>query len=426
MKLKYTFLTGILAAAAMSSCVNEAVESEPAAADSGKMALTVSVEQPKATRANTQVYDFPVIVKDAQDAIVNSYDRVDAVPSTVLLAVGNYTVESHTPGEISKKMTAPYYAGSAEMEIQKDLTTNVEVVCKMLNSSLQIKYDADFINLFATWSITIDDGSETALAFSNADGTSPEAVYWYFENEAEILTLQFQGTTKTGSSVMATRQLTKNDDAVQQYDNDNPNFGGGDIVVINFTPVESTSGTVTDIIINANVTFAENEEVIIPVDVTDANLTPGGGDEPTPGGGDEPTPANVITLNLPSNMTVSGATDKSLGDTYIKCDNGIKSIKVSIVSTSDEMIESLSDLNDNYEVDFVAGAEIVGNQNVVQLFEDLNQPLSVPAQSDIDYTFPIGNFFGLLAFLPGDHTFNMVVEDMNGNKKNGTLTLTVE
>ena len=90
------------------------------------------------------------------------------------------------------------------------------------------------------------------------------------------------------------------------------------------------------------------------------------------------------------------------------------------------MIESLADLNTNYGVNFIAGAEIVDNQSVVQLFNDLNQPLSVPAMGDKDYTFPIGNFFGLLGFLSGQHTFNMTVEDMQGNKKNGVLVLTVE
>ena len=125
-------------------------------------------------------------------------------------------------------------------------------------------------------------------------------------------------------------------------------------------------------------------------------------------------------------MTVSASTDPALGDTYIAADAGIKSIKVSIASSSDEMIESLGDLNSNYGVDFVGGAEIVENQNVVQLFTDLGQELTVPNSGDTSYTFPIGNFFMLLAFLPGEHTFNLVVEDMNGNKKNGVLTLTVE
>lgn len=426
MKLKYTFLTGLFAAVTLTACVSENTDNEPVlSGDSGKMALTVSTLEPTATRANTQVYDFPVTVKDAEGTTIKSYERADAVPSTVVLAVGNYTVESHTPGEIQKRMTAPYYYGTADMLIEKDITTNVDVVCKMLNSSIQMIYDADFISLFTAWSITLDDGGQTALSFTSEDGTNPGAVYWYFEDGAETLTLQFNGTTTAGNSVTATRQLSKNDAAVSQYDDDKSNFSGGDIVVVNFTPVESTSGTVTGITINANVTFSETDTTI-PVDVTDAGLTDDPNQGNDPGQGGEPQTGDAITLTLPSNMTVSGSTDPSLGDTYIKCNNGIKSIKVSIDSSSSDMMSSLSDLNENYGVDFVSGAEVVGNQDLVSLFTDLGQTLTVPTQGDTEYTFPIGNFFGLLVFLSGDHTFNLVIEDMNGNKKNGTLTLTVE
>ena len=125
-------------------------------------------------------------------------------------------------------------------------------------------------------------------------------------------------------------------------------------------------------------------------------------------------------------MTVSGATDPALGNTYIKADNGLKSIKVKISSTSKDMIESLQDLGTKYDIDFITGAEVVENQNLVNLFSSLNQTLSVPKEGDKEYTFPIGNFFRFLAVLPGDHTFDLIITDMNGKTKRGTLVLTVE
>lgn len=126
-------------------------------------------------------------------------------------------------------------------------------------------------------------------------------------------------------------------------------------------------------------------------------------------------------------MVVSAATDPSLGDTYIAAENGIKSIKVKMSSTSEDMISSLNDLAGNYDgVDFISGAEVVGNQEMVRLFGDLGQTLAVPAEGDTEYTFPIGNFFTLLAFLPGEHTFTLTITDMQGNTKDGLLKLTVE
>ncbi len=423
MKLKNTFLIGIIAMAGLSSCVSESLnldkKNDKVETAKGYMKLDVSQINPQATRALTEVSNYPVKVYDAQGNVAASYDAVSQVPSTVIMPVGTYNVESHTPGVIEKKMSYPYYKGDKGMEIVQNLTTQVEVVCKMQNSRIQVAYDADFLNTFESWTITLDDGSDVALTFSNTDGNTPAPVYWYFEDNVTELTLNFRAVTKSGSTVSARRTLTK-DSAAESYDTDE-NFTGGDAIVINLTPTENTEGQVVGINVTATVTFEETSGNAT-LDVTDAGLQ----EDPNQGGGDELQGDVPITLNLPQNMTVSAATDKSLGDTDIKCDNGIKSIKVTIVSSSDEMVESLQDLNTNYGVNFLTGAEIVDNQSVVQLFNDLNQPLSVPAQGDIDYTFPIGNFFGLLGFLSGQHTFNMVVEDMNGNKKNGSLTLTVE
>ena len=424
MNIKYALLAGSLAVFGLGACVSENHDLEQGqAVDEGRMALHVSQIEPMVTRATTPVTNFPVILYNASGTKVAEWAAVSLVPSTYTLSVGSYTVESHTPGIIEKQMNAPYYFGTADLEITKDVTTNVDVICKMQNSPITVTYDAEFLNVFTSWSITLDDGTNSAIAFTQADGTTPATIYYYFDSDVEKLTMNFRGTTSEGSTVSARRILTKND-AQEQYDGDSKYFRGGDALNFHFTPTEATSGHVTGITINATVTFVETNDVLT-LEVTDDG-TPDPGEDPN--SGENPTPGDdtSITLNLPNDMTVSASTDKSLGDTYIKCDNGIKSIKVSIVSTSSEMIESLQDLNTNYGVDFVNGAEIVDNQSVVQLFNDLNQPLSVPSQGNIDYTFPIGNFFGLLGFLSGEHTFNMVVEDMNGTKKNGKLTLTVE
>ena len=88
---------------------------------------------------------------------------------------------------------------------------------------------------------------------------------------------------------------------------------------------------------------------------------------------------------------------------------------------------SLAGLAENYEgVDFAAGAEVVENQNMVALFSELGQTLAVPSVGDFEYTFPIGNFFTLLTVLPGEHSFTLIITDMQGGTKNGKLKLIVE
>lgn len=422
MKIQNALLTGALALAALSSCTSEDFEEKlSAGGPKGELQLSVDVLKPESTRAVTEVTDFPVIIYDAEGKTIHSYSTVADVPSSIMIAVGNYTVESHTPGAIRKKMAEAYYRGVTPVEIIKDVTSPVNVLCKMQNSVITVNYDDEFRSVFASWEITINDGGETVLSFDNTNATNK--VYWYFGEEGvKELTVNFRGTTTEGSTVSSKYTLTK-DQADESYDDDRQNFGGGDALNINFTPTESTEGKLTGVTINADVTFTETNENVDIIVVDKPGFEPGGGDEPDPTpGGDE----GNITLDLPADMTVSGATDPALGDTYIKADNGLKSISVKISSTSEEMISSLQDLSAGYGVNFISGAEVVENQKLVDLFKDLGQTLTVPNEGDTEYTFPIGNFFGLLVFLSGDHTFDLVITDMNGNTKNGKLVLTVE
>lgn len=421
MKLQNTLLAGAIAIAALSSCCNE--DAFDAMEQTGKMQLAVDIAKPQA-RATSEVTDFPVIIYNAAGTQVASYNTVADVPANVTLEVGNYNVESHTPGSISKKMSAPYYKGVQDVEILKDITSQVNVLCKMQNSKITVNYSDEFRNVFSTWEITVNDGSETALSFTNS--STSNSTYWYFgEGGVESLKVNFRGVTTTGASIASSYILTK-DQASESYDDDRKNFGGGDAITLNFNPTESTEGNITSITINANVTFTETNETVDIEVVDKPGFNDGGGtggEDPNPGGDDE----TGITLNLPGDMSFSASTvpDKSAGDTYIAAENGLKSITVSLASTSDEMNEQLGLLNEGYGVDFINGAEIVGNQNVVALFASLNQPLDVPAEGATEYTFPIGNFFNLLVILPGEHTFNLTVTDMNGNTKSGKLKITI-
>lgn len=420
----YKLLLGCAALLAMTGCVSEDMTGS---SDKGVLSLDVSTRQPTATRAGEyEVTDFPVtIYKEDGTTRVESYDAVDAMPEKIRLDVGTYVLEAHTPGTMQRQMTYPYYKGTATSEILKDVTTQTTIVCKQQNGSIKVNYDEDFLALFTAWTITFDDGGDQALSIKNTNGNDPAAVYWAFGENVDKLTVNFRGTTADGNTITASKLLTK-DQATETYDGETTNFGGGDAVVVNFTPVEATTGKVT-ISISANIVFTETAETVTISVVDNGTLTPENPDDPqTP---DDPTPGGGITLNLPAPISYpflgAASVNKSLGDTYIAAESGLKSIIVSIESTSSEMVTSVGKLNDNYGVDFINGAEIVGNQDVVRLFSELNQPLSVPDEGDTEYTFPIGNFFELLQVLAGEHTFNLSVTDMDGNVKTGKVVITI-
>lgn len=415
----------------LSSCVNEEI---PAYKNgSGKMQLEVDVLKPKSTRATVDTKDFPVTLLDAEGNPLegHKYNKVTDVPKQIQLPVGQYAAESHSPFELEKIMDKPYYKGVQDFYIRKDMNTEVEVTCRMANGSFEVKFSDAFHAVFRAWNIMINDGTETAIAYSATDEMPLPKKYMRFEEGTSQIFVNFVGVTNEGSRITMSNTLTK-EQASEQYDDDNPNFSGGDAIVLNFTPVESTEGDITGITLKADILFEESE-VTYPLEVEEKDTTGGeeGGDTPGEGGdtpgGENSGNENAITLNLPKDMTVSGSTDPALGDTYIASEHGLNSIKVKMSSTSADMISSLQDLSGNYNgVDFINGAEVVGNDEMIRLFSDLGQTLAIPSQGDKEYTFPIGNFFTLLAFLPGEHTFTLTITDMQGNTKDGLLKLTVE
>ncbi|MBQ5838964.1 MAG: DUF4493 domain-containing protein [Bacteroidaceae bacterium] len=422
MKISKLLMMGTVAALSLSSCMNEDFPS--ANSRKGSMSLSVDYLKPTITRAGVETSDFYVAIYEAEDNDwYCTYEKASLIPNKITMPIGAYYVKAHTPGTLQKIMESPYYAGVDEFEILENVITKSTVVCRMANGSFTVKFSSDFTQAFSDWTISLTDGSESAIIYTSQDGTNVPTMYMQFAEAVSALTVNFIGTTVDGNRISTTNKLTKKQ-ASEQYDSDTEYFSGGDAIGLNLRPVESTDGNISSITINANISFEESEESF-DMEVEDVIPdTPEEEQPEQPGDGGEAS--NAITLQLPQNMVVSATTNPSLGDTYISATNGLKSIMVKVSSTSDEMLSSLADLNTEHGVDFVSGAEVVGNQQVVSLFEALNKPLSVPTEGDTEYTFPIGNFFTLLSFLSGEHTFDLVVTDMQGNKKSGSLTLTVE
>ena len=110
----------------------------------------------------------------------------------------------------------------------------------------------------------------------------------------------------------------------------------------------------------------------------------------------------------------------------MSAENGLKSVMVKVNSSSDEMMGSLAAVGDEYAgVDLVNGCEVVGNQNLVAFLGSLGKTITVPAEGDKNYTFPVGQFYLFLGILPGEHNFVMTVTDKDGNKKTGTVKVTI-
>lgn len=408
----------------MASCSNE--EFPTGDAHQGTIALSVKRETPSVVRA-VETADFSVrICSQATDDVVKAYERADEVPDKVTLPVGMYYAYAHTPGQLQKIMDTPFYEGRDDFEILRNINTIATVNCRMANGGITVAYSDEFKETFSHCTVAVDDGSESVIIYHASDATefAPVTRYLHYRDNTKALYVNVTATTREqGFRSTMNFTLTKKE-ATEQYDDDKEHFAGGDCIVITCNPthLETTEGSIVGIDIKADIQFAEDEEDF-GIDVED--FFPESDEDDTP----EEKPegdANAVTLDLPENMVVQESTDASKGDTYIAAEHGIKSIRVEMHSTNESMMESLATVAEGYpKANFVAGAEVVGNQDMVSLFAELGQTLDVPAEGDEEYTFPIGNFFGFLAMFPGEHTFTLEVTDTKGNAKNGVLVLTI-
>ncbi|MBQ9190229.1 MAG: DUF4493 domain-containing protein [Bacteroidaceae bacterium] len=443
MKLHKIFL-GCAAAMALASCVSEDI-TKSAGKDSGTLQIGVETQEPLKTRADIyQVTDFPVTIYQ-EDGIteVESFPTVAEMPTSILLPTGTYVLEAHTPGEMESIMTTPYYKGRELSEILKGGTTESIITCKMANTSITVHYDQDFLNLFTSWTITFDDGTDNALSIKNTDGTEPATLYWDLGEGVDQLTINFLGKTAEGT-VSAPMTITKSQ-ATETYGGETTKFAGGDAIVVNFTPELASTGFLT-VGITASIFGLNAEEVEATVEIADdATFTPddGSGDEPggdEPGGdepgGDDPEGApyfvcaslatgdqltcNAIYYSEEDEYEYSAAGTLPQTEVKIYAPKGLQSVKVTITGGNTGFAGATTAFQNH---------EIIGSSELGPIFSTV-PGAELPYVGQEEYTFPVYAFYGMIAlFGPTDsgkaHEFKIDATDQEGNVKTATLKVTV-
>ena len=403
--------------------------------DTGILELAINVKQPVAqTRADGEntvpTDDFPVSIQGTSSEVANvtkEYAAVTEVPASIEIPVGQYTVTSHTPGELEKQMSAPYYSGSKEITVTKDVTSEVNVECRMANSRIQLNYGDDFKEAFKEWVITIDDGSEMAMEFTQNDiDTAP--VYWHFAENATTITVNIRAKTTAGNSV-TDRRVFKKSDAAEKYEEEGEFFTGGDAVVINMGTVESSTGEVTGITITTHITFEDSEEAVeIPTIDPEAPSEP---EEPEGDEGEEGE-AGAVALDLPADVTysITAGNAPAEANAYIASEAGLDKIIVTITAGNEDFQEVLVDLTMDGQsfLSEKGGVDLIDNSELGTLLATAGG--QVPTDGIKEYTFPIGAFFSFLnitgATDPGkSHEFHIAVTDKNGETANGVFKVTI-
>lgn len=448
MKIQQILAAGIISLVGFSSCEmkEELWGKNEANLTMGKLELGVDVKQPasitraETTTIDTQTYPVSIVGNTGEDGaeVRRDYATLSEVPATIVLPVGKYIVSSHTPGDIEKKMTTPYYGGEEEITIDKDIDTKAKVTCKMLNSRIQMEYGEDFITAFSNWTITIDDGSNTVLTYSEKEGeqgTTP--IYWLFDtNKINAIKVNIRATTTQGNTVSEARTFKKSD-ASGSYGDVSEFFGGGDALVIKMGAVESTNGHVTGVTINTFITFENHEDVVeIP---TDEPVTPEPEPEPEP----EPGEGITMTYQVGGKDLFAEGVEYSISEGLgtelpnskinISIPDKLQNMLVTIVAGNEGfngIVEDMSFTNRD-----LTGTDGNGDTDLSNLLGALGIELPMPKRGDTSYDFPIGTFYSLMNLYehtintgdgtPDFHTFQIKVIDQNGNEKEVSLKVTI-
>lgn len=421
-------LTALFLGSVFTSCEmkDELVGGKKVPTETGYVELGLGLKEEQPARATNDeiVSSFPVIItnKDPELSSTNhSFDSFGTMTNPLMLPVGSYTVEAHSPEDFENVMDTPYYKGTSDLTITKGITSDVQVVCKMLNTKIQMIYSEEFKAEFKSWNITFDDGKSNTLTFSSStpDKTSS---YWYL-GETGVATLRMNITAVTVDDVTVTdtKSFTKTDAGVS-YDDDNDNFVGGDQLFITLNPDGGSASEPEKpeigFDVKVDIAFTESGEsgtVEIPVG------DPIGGPIIPPVG-----PNNEITISdggtgyLTNGVSVVGTDYPDDVAIEMNVPLGIEHVYVKL-ETTDEIFEGLAG---GMGLTTGDGIDLADSDN--DEVQALGSLFDLPTKGTKNYSFTLSdNLFNMMGGFLGTHSFIVKVVDQEGNEKSVTLSVTL-
>ena len=415
--------------ACVSSCElkDELTGDRNTSTEMGMLDLSVAVqgEQSRAEETVPAAGDMWVEVTGTEEGVEPVYNGLySEMENPMRVPVGTYTVKAHTKGEIQKQMSTPYYGGEAELDIQKDITDEATVTCKVMNTKVQLNFAEGFEGKFSDWTVTLDNGKESVLTFTSE--TAP--IYWYLAEDAvATLVLNFTGTTvpaegEEPQQISWQQSFSKND--ADNVDNDNSNFTGGEFLDITLdvndegTDEDNRPQISFDINVDLTWNTEEGEQTVqIPVEDVTVPVEPGGDEDPEQPEDSAITIGDNGTGYLTNGVTVTGGKYPIDVAVVMNVKNGIKNLYVKIASTNSTFEGMVADMG------LVDGD---GMDLASESAAGLSSLFPLPEAGATDYTFTMSDtLFGMLGNFAGKHDFTLTVIDAEGNQQSATLTINI-
>lgn len=344
------------------------------------------------------------------------------------LAEGDYTVEAYNyEGENVTVSERPFFKGEQSFTVNKGVSTNVNLTCKLACVEIELGVTSAFIEAFQDdYAITVDNGNGANQVFDK--NNLGKKYYFQTPVQQNHLTVSVKATSTENNFIELKATVQKPADV-----EGNSDLADGDSFMINLTEDGATDSYLS-IGLTVDLTFTEEGETIeIPVE----NITYDGPDVPDAGGEEgteEPEGESTLTVTgIPATYDLSLAELSASGEMpTVKVDmaseNGIKSLVVSIESDNAVFPVLLAGMDLDKPFDLC---------NLEDRPEAKTQLESLPLITEetynqlhsgnlTSYTFDVTT---LVALLPGQelmgcHKFTLTISDGNETKE-GTLTVNV-
>lgn len=111
------------------------------------------------TKAGNILADF----EDVDNYTVQVFQESDTLksalykdfPEQLEIKEGSYTLRASKGGNLPAAFDNPYFEGSTDFVIKKDMKTSLEVTCRMANARIYTEYTEDFLKAYSDYSVSL-------------------------------------------------------------------------------------------------------------------------------------------------------------------------------------------------------------------------------------------------------------------------------
>ena len=214
MKRHITYIAMLLTALTGASCSQD--ETPAGDGRTGVMAMTISTSRAETNGEYDPLQYQKVYIYNSEGGLLRKYAAKDDIPERLELLSGTYRVAVEAGEEVPADFSKRFYKGEETFTVKPGETTHAEVVCKIANTVVEVKFDASIVeNLdpgYFVWIAGTDkfdeaeaeSGAVNALKFTD-EGTG----YYTLPAGTTSLAWMFRGTHTSGKEVEMENTLTE-------------------------------------------------------------------------------------------------------------------------------------------------------------------------------------------------------------------------